>query len=71
MTTKLRTFDAYLWHANDVWLRQRDQRRGQMFFNVLADARPDLAEQVRGTTLDPFHDNSRIPDFLRHVEDNW
>ncbi len=65
------TFGGYLQEANDLWLRQRVQRRGQMFFNVLAFTRPDLAEPVRGTALDPFHDDSRIPDFLRHVEALW
>jgi hypothetical protein len=69
--TEIRTFDDYLQHANRAWLGQTVQRRGQMFFNVLAEARPDISERVRGGSLDPFHRDDRIPDFLRHVEDRW
>lgn len=39
------------------------QREGQRAFNALYAIRPDLAEQVRGTDLDPFYDDSRLPDF--------
>lgn len=38
-------------------------RAGQTYFNVLADLRPDLADQVRGTDLDPFYD-TRIAAFM-------
>ena len=32
-----------------------DLRYGQGLFNVLLYHNPELAEQIRGTTLDPFH----------------
>jgi len=30
-------------------------RKGQNFFNTLSDEYPELAEEVRGTPLDPFY----------------
>lgn len=39
-------------------------RSGQTYFNVLYDIRPDLADLIRATELDPFHDDSRIGVFL-------
>jgi hypothetical protein len=32
-----------------------DWRAGQAAFNVLHDLRPDLADEIRGTRLDPFY----------------
>ena len=46
-------------------------RNGQALFNVLYDVRPDLAEQVRGTHLDPFYDNGLVGEFLDFVAANW
>jgi hypothetical protein len=46
-------------------------RAGQWYFNALADVRPDLAERVRGTALDPFHRDDLLPAFLRYVARHW
>jgi hypothetical protein len=46
-------------------------RYGQASFNALAEMRPDLATQIVGSARDPFHDNSRLPDFYTWVEQNW
>ncbi len=50
-----------------------DWRYGQALFNNLLDVRPNLAEQVRGTTLDPFHKDSisEMDDFFTFIEKNW
>lgn len=32
-----------------------DKRLGQVYFNVLKDVRPDIAEHIRGTMFDPFY----------------
>ena len=51
-----------------------DWRFGQAAFNVLAEWRPDLAERVRGTMLDPFYSSrgdTRLKTFLRFLEQNW
>lgn len=48
-----------------------DWRAGQYAFNTLRDLRPDLAERVRGTALDPFHRDDVLPAFLRYVARHW
>lgn len=49
--------------------RLGDQRPGQWAFNVLAAARPELADAVRGTDVDPFHRDDRLPELLAWVRD--
>ncbi len=64
------TYEQYLRHCHHATIPE-GWRVGQFFFNVLYDNRPDLAETVRGTELDPFHDDTRISGFLQFVESNW
>lgn len=47
-------------------MKNPTQRRGQAYFNYLAQIRPELAEQIRGGGLDPFHNDSAIENLL-----NW
>lgn len=53
----------------------RDQRCGQIAFNLLSDVRPDLSEQIRGTDRDPFHSDEavdmRFVRFVDFIHDNW
>jgi hypothetical protein len=42
-------------------------RTGQAYFNALARLDPALAETVRATALDPFHQNARLPEFKAYV----
>lgn len=51
--------------AKDVW------RRGQTYFNMLYQVRPELAEEIRTSCLDPFYDDTRIPAFLEAVKSMW
>ena len=46
-------------------------RLGQAVFNTLHELRPRLANQIRGTNLDPFNNDDRLPAFYKHVEKNW
>lgn len=39
-------------------------RKGQTMFNVLLDLRPDIAERIRDTELDPFHRDEVVPKLL-------
>lgn len=48
--------------ANPEW------RYGQAAFNVLERLEPELAEEVRGTVLDPFHQTGRVPEFMLWAE---
>lgn len=36
-------------------------RPGQFFFNLLYEKYPDLANEIRGTDLDPFHQDKVLP----------
>lgn len=44
-------------------------RAGQAAFNVLGLVRPDLAERVRGTELDPFYRDDRLDAFFVWLEE--
>lgn len=52
-----------------------DWRLGQAAFSVLAEHRPDLAQRVRGKSLDPSHarkvDDRRFVAFVKFLEENW
>lgn len=48
-----------------------DERKGQAFFNELLVVRPDIAEAVRGTYLDPFYRDDRLEEFLTFVAVKW
>lgn len=42
-------------------------RLGQTYFNVLYEYSPELADWVRGTYIDPFYDDSKVPVFLDNI----
>lgn len=69
------TYDQYLARVQGVMRKSRAYRHGQALFNVLAQVRPDLADQVRGSfRLDPFYvegGGARIHHFLLWVKQNW
>lgn len=44
--------------------RRRGQREGQALFNALCSSARILADMIVGTSVDPFHDDTRIPAFL-------
>jgi len=46
-------------------------RLGQTAFNTLEMERPSLAEKIRGTAFDPFHDDSALPRFYDWLELYW
>lgn len=70
-------YNEYTRMVNTTLLLQMNEpsseqwRRGQAYFNVLHDVRPDLARQVRGTIKDPFYDDRRVPKFLAWVCLHW
>jgi len=65
------TFEEYVVIVSDTMREYPSWRSGQAYFNCLYDARPDLSEQIRGGMLDPFYDDSFIPQFLEFVMHNW
>ena len=60
------------------WLQFESLRRqnngwrlGQAMFNHLYSKRPDLADRIRDTELDPFYDDSLCPATEKWIWENW
>lgn len=69
--------DEY-WHkVVENSLLHLEWRYGQSAFNTLHEVRPELANQVVGTDLDPFYiedidrDLFRWRKFVNFVQENW
>lgn len=65
------TFAQWLEHASRTKAAIPNLRWGQTLFNTLVDVRPDIAERIRGTSLDPFYDDWLVGAFLLEVERLW
>lgn len=65
------TFAAFLFAYSTSIRKHPHLRCGQYMCNLLYEVRPDLADRIRGTAIDPFYLDERIPDFLSYVGDNW
>jgi hypothetical protein len=65
------TFEEFTLRVTLAQVRNPSWRAGQTAFNVLWDMRPDLSEQVRSTSLDPFYVDERLPEFYEFVKENW
>lgn len=51
---------------------EQDERLGQYLFNYLYLAfREDVANKIRGSIVDPFHNDNLIPAFLEKVDELW
>lgn len=46
---------------------ESEERLGQSAFNTLYKLDPDLANMIRGTNADPFHDSARVGIFLKTI----
>lgn len=57
------TYENYIDAVQEAYKANPSWRMGQTYFNVLMDAAPDLAEEIRGTDLDPFHRDEVLPSF--------
>lgn len=49
----------------------KNWRTGQVAFNLLAHVRPDIADMVRGSDYDPFHNDGNLSGFYDFVMRNW
>ena len=60
-----------------ILARKEKWRYGQALFNLLLSVRPELAESVRSTDMDPFYlggpadDFDRWDRFATHIEKEW
>lgn len=48
-----------------------DLRLGQVLYNVLSYYRQDIAYQISGSLIDPFHNDDNVPAFLEKVDELW
>ena len=62
----------------DYWARVTERqadypewREGQTAFNVLHEMRPELANKIRGGTIDPFYRDDKLPYFVEWLEGDW
>lgn len=65
------TYSHYLNVARRLYRGNKSLRKGQVYYSVLHDIRPDLAAAVNGTERDPFYDDSRLLTFLTFVMEKW
>lgn len=58
------TYDEYKAAVSQYQKENPTYRLGQCHFNVLADHFPALYDEVRGSHIDPFFDDDKVPAFL-------
>ena len=58
------TFPREYWTAYAVRVTDQGQREGQAAFNAVYELWPNVADSLRGTSYDPFYDDSRKDAFL-------
>lgn len=75
MQTQYLSFNDFLADVSIKYERQKGdyphQRYGQMYFNLLTNARPDIAERIQGSSLDPFYKDAVSGVTHMFVESNW
>ena len=64
------TYSEFIVAAAEFF-RETNQRLGQAYFNTLVVLRPDISEAIRGTDLDAFHDNNKLPAMLAYAYKKW
>ncbi len=64
-------FEEFVSYAEMYWSANRSQRKGQAYFNALHRLRPDIANDLTASSVDPFYNDDRIPSFLESVKDCW
>lgn len=68
------TFEEYLIQVNkDYAVNAPTIRLGQQYSNTLYAAKPALGSYItsRASHVDPFNDDSRLPEFLNYVARIW
>lgn len=68
------SYDAFTERLNRLWeneIVQISQRFGQLFFNLLNEVRPDIADKIRATDLDPFFSDEVQLETIEFVKNYW
>lgn len=53
------------------WAEADDQRLGQVYFNLLHNLRPDIANRLRGSLIDPFYRDKLSTETEEFVIAEW
>ena len=65
-------FVEELYHKVGVAMANHEPLRfGQIVFNYLEDVRPDLANKIRATEMDPFHNDKNMAALNEYLLENW
>lgn len=59
-----------LLNAASLYIKAQRNTAGQAAFKALKELRPDIANIIRGTDIDPFYHNIRLGAFYRYICDN-
>lgn len=71
MDTATLTVDEFIVIVGRIYQENPSWRYGQAFFNCLNSIRPQLAETIRGTRLDPFHKDEVNNETWKFIISNW
>lgn len=72
MTGKQPTYNDFHLRVDKTYGAVKDtQRFGQYYFNCLHSLRPDLANKIRATKLDPFHKDHVPAETMKFVAEAW
>lgn len=65
------TFSQFIRYVPRMERVHPEWRKGQAAFNTLWDWRRDLAVVLVDSTVDPYHHDSRLPEFYAWVGEHW
>jgi len=50
-------------------INHKNWRKGQALFNAIYCIRPEIANEIRATDIDPFHNDNKIDACLEFLRD--
>lgn len=65
------SLEEFVQRTYDIRWTFPEWRAGQAFFNCLDDLHPGLACDIVTTSIDPYHDDTRIDAAYEYVRRNW
>lgn len=66
------TFTEFIMNSATYFEKnKKEQRYGQALYNYLAKVRPDIAGEIMGTSVDPFHRTSVSDEVWTFIRSRW
>lgn len=66
------SYQEFIEKVQDLHKKLNGQwRLGQVYFNVLSNCRPSIAESIRSTIHDPFHKDEISKELENIVQSKW